>query len=181
MIKGCAPWDDAAALGFIRLPSLLSADACARWARRVDAELDGVEFGRGLIHTVEVPELSACVRPCLAGHALTVSDVWRLMRYCVGQGTGPHQDGTVKHPSSPARGRSCASLLIYLDDGFEGGRTCFVADPRTCSSDSIDMHVIAAVTPRAGDGVLLRPDVWHMGETVEHGVKHLLRADVWAA
>jgi hypothetical protein len=176
-------WDDAAPLGFITLPSLLSADACARWARQVDAELDSVEFGRGLIHTAEVPELSACVRPCLAGHALILSDanVWRLMRYCAGHGTGPHRDGTVGHPSSPARGRSCASLLIYLNDGFEGGRTCFLADPMAACSSGAEPRVIAAVTPRAGDGVLLRHDVWHMGETVLQGVKYLLRADVWAA
>jgi hypothetical protein len=60
------------------------------------------------------------------------------------------------------------TLVVYLNDGFEGGRTVF----------SPKADVAEAVTPVRGWGVCFPHDVRHEGELVRAGRKWVLRTDI---
>jgi hypothetical protein len=102
----------------------------------------------------------------------------RTCRYRAGQRFNIHQDG-VHH-----RGRDCRSLLtfmIYLTDGseFEGGDTLFFAQGPRASVDGTHLEEpIARVRPRAGSLIVFDHRLWHSGETVTAGVKHIVRSDL---
>jgi hypothetical protein len=64
--------------------------------------------------------------------------------------------------------RSIMTLVIYLNDGFEGGKTVFSPKP----------EVAEAVTPVKGAGVCFPHDVRHEGEPVIAGRKWVLRTDI---
>lgn len=89
-------------------------------------------------------------------------DLIETYRYAEGQ----HIDLHIDSPRRLAGGRmSDATLLIYLNDGFDGGRTLF---------PSHDL----AVAPRAGNAVLFAHGVPHAAEAVRSGVKFIARLSV---
>ncbi len=60
------------------------------------------------------------------------------------------------------------TLVIYLNNGFEDGRTLFWPNPNTAE----------AVTPQKGSAVCFPHDVLHEGEAVLRGRKWVLRTDI---
>jgi hypothetical protein len=107
------------------------------------------------------------------GAHVVVSDRWFCHSYGGLPGNtrelGNHMDGTTRLPGSKS-GRSCTTLLIYLNDDFEGGTTTFMS-----GHDGVAVH---SIVPGPGKAVLLRQDTWHSGDLVTSGVKYLLRTDV---
>jgi WD40 repeat protein len=100
----------------------------------------------------------------------------RVCRYRPGQRFGIHQDGV--HHRGP-RCRSLLTFMIYLTDGgdFEGGDTLFYAGgPGTGEGGT--PRVVARVRPRAGSLIVFDHRIWHAGDTVRSGVKHILRSDL---
>jgi predicted 2-oxoglutarate/Fe(II)-dependent dioxygenase YbiX len=87
----------------------------------------------------------------------------RCYRYRVGEYFGPHGDQS--YPGAPGE-RSLLTLMIYLDDGCEGGETAF-----------LDLNKI--IVPRRGRALLFQHMVLHEGRAVTRGVKHVLRTDVF--
>jgi predicted 2-oxoglutarate/Fe(II)-dependent dioxygenase YbiX len=85
----------------------------------------------------------------------------RVYRYEAGHHFGLHSD------QSYTRGvaRSLLTLLLYLDDDFDGGETEFP-----------DQH--ETIFPRAGCALWFQHAVLHAGKAVTRGVKHVLRTDV---
>jgi prolyl 4-hydroxylase len=63
------------------------------------------------------------------------------------------------------RERSLLTLMVYLNEGFEGGATAFH-----------DFGV--AVRPRTGMALLFQHRLLHEGCEVSAGVKYVLRSDV---
>lgn len=103
---------------------------------------------------------------------------FRFCRYRAGQQFRIHQDGV--HHRGPAH-RSGLTFMVYLTDGddFEGGDTVFFATgPAADAAGEAPPPVVARVRPRAGSLILFDHRVWHAGETVSAGVKHILRSDV---
>ena len=104
-----------------------------------------------------------------------INERFRLCRYQPGQRFHIHQDG-VHH-----RGPDCRSMLtfmVYLTDGddFEGGDTLFyAAGPQAGESKS---NLVARIRPRAGSLIVFDHSIWHAGEEVTRGVKHVLRSDL---
>lgn len=96
-----------------------------------------------------------------------LNERFRLCRYAGGQSFRIHQDGA--HAPRPGV-RSRLTVQVYLDDGFRGGRTRFYRGRR---GDSL-----GAVTPRAGTAIVFDHDLWHDGEAVTDGTKHVMRTDV---
>lgn len=86
----------------------------------------------------------------------------RGYRYRAGQVFRPHYDGSYR--PSPTLG-SELTLLLYLNDGFSGGRTRFV-------DDGVD------VVPETGKVLLFAHHLLHEGEEVTSGTKYVLRTDV---
>jgi predicted 2-oxoglutarate/Fe(II)-dependent dioxygenase YbiX len=83
----------------------------------------------------------------------------RFYKYKPGQRFKMHKDG-------PWHENGCTSkltMLVYLNQNFEGGET-----------DFRDFKVL----PRCGDALLFIHDTWHEGVTVRSGVKYVLRSDV---
>lgn len=95
---------------------------------------------------------------------------FRACRYHDGQAFCVHRDG----PHVPSDDvRSHLTLQLYLDDveATAGGRTRFYAD----ASGSTEL---ASIAPRRGNAIVFDHRVWHDGEAVTTGVKHVLRTDV---
>ena len=97
---------------------------------------------------------------------------FRLCRYRPGQSFGLHQDG-VHHRGDGLR--SALTFMVYLTDGasFEGGDTVFHdGGPGTPA------RAIGRVRPRAGTLIVFDHALWHSGEIVLGGTKHVLRSDI---
>lgn len=95
---------------------------------------------------------------------------FRACRYRDGQAFCIHRDG----PHVPSDDlRSHLTVQLYLDDApeCEGGRTRFYADP--CGT-----RQWAAIAPKRGAAIVFDHRVWHDGEAVTAGIKHVLRTDV---
>ncbi len=86
----------------------------------------------------------------------------RCYRYEPGQYFAPHRDGRFRRD---AREASELTLMVYLNDGFEGGTTRFLLE-------GVD------VAPRAGMALLFHHHLLHEGAVVTAGVKYALRSDV---
>jgi hypothetical protein len=169
----------ALATSFRQLPgTVLSVEECTRWITTIDALIAAHPFGCGLSQEVRDADLSARMQGIIeqnVGAPVIVSDRWFCQHYGGLPGNtrelGNHMDGTTRLPGSPS-GRSCTTLLIYLNADFEGGTTTFMSGP---PPDGVAVH---SVVPVPGKAVLLRQDAWHCGDLVTSGVKYLLRTDV---
>jgi hypothetical protein len=62
-------------------------------------------------------------------------------------------------------------VVLYLDEGFEGGRTRFF-EAQTSARATLEIR------PSAGGAAIFPHEIWHEGETVERGIKHVLRSDL---
>mgnify|MGYP000730930096 CR=1 FL=1 len=120
---------------------------------------DDAAWAERLFERLE-PQLPAVVGG-LALHA--VNERLRLYRYAVGQRFAPHMDHWYQ-PTS--RTVSLLTLLVYLNDDFEGGGTRF--------HEQLD----AVVEPVRGTAALFQHKVRHEGEPVRRGTKYALRSDV---
>jgi prolyl 4-hydroxylase len=86
----------------------------------------------------------------------------RVYRYEVGQHFGLHEDQSYFGKDGEM---SLLTLLVYLNDGFEGGETEFPEQQRT-------------VAPVTGAALLFQHRVLHAGNRVSAGTKYVLRTDV---
>ncbi|KAJ1416688.1 hypothetical protein B484DRAFT_315195, partial [Ochromonadaceae sp. CCMP2298] len=132
---------------------------------------------------------------------------WRLFRYFSGAVYRPHIDGAwpgsgLKRPRFISSDyiftddcfgdrQSKLTFLIYLNGGFEGGRTTFflpeghTEGSKVVGGDAQYTGVVHAhsVTPQAGSVLCFRhgdalASLVHEGSNVTHGCKYVLRSDV---
>jgi hypothetical protein len=87
---------------------------------------------------------------------------FRCYRYSPGQRFAPHYDGAFERNDTE---RSLLTLIVYLNEGFEGGETGF-----------LDFDVTAV--PRTGSALLFQHYMLHEGVSVRSGTKYVLRSDV---
>lgn len=92
-----------------------------------------------------------------------INERFRLYRYRAGQRFAPHMDHWYQ-PS--ARSITLLTVLVYLNEGFEGGETSF--------REQVDR----TVTPRTGLAAVFQHKIRHAGEPVVRGTKYALRSDV---
>jgi prolyl 4-hydroxylase len=96
-----------------------------------------------------------------------INERFRYYRYDPGQKFAPHTDGYFQRDNGE---RSQLTLMVYLNDGFEGGSTSFHhLDPT--------LHV----RPVAGMALVFMHRVVHEGAPVIAGRKYVLRTDVMYA
>lgn len=91
-----------------------------------------------------------------------LNERFRFYRYHRGQYFEWHRDGPYCRSSEE---QSVLTLMVYLNDGYAGGRTEFTG---------------AAVEPRRGMVVVFDHDLRHRGALVLAGTKYVLRTDVMA-
>jgi 2OG-Fe(II) oxygenase superfamily/WD domain, G-beta repeat len=119
-----------------------------------------------------------------------VNERFRFCRYAAGQQFHIHQDGVFHRPASADYARSFLTFMIYLSDGetFGGGDTLFYSQGpghlygngsgNAQPEQTEDPPIVARVRPRAGSLILFDHSLWHAGEMVTSGVKHIMRSDV---
>ncbi len=107
----------------------------------------------------------------------SVNERFRFCRYRPGQRFSIHQDGI--HHRGDTR-QSCLTFMVYLTDGseFTGGDTVFYSDGPGGDEFGSGPGIIGRVRPRAGSLILFDHALWHAGEVVTEGVKHIMRSDI---
>ena len=101
--------------------------------------------------------------PVLCGmRAVGANERFRCYRYTPGQQFAAHYDGAY---ARNVRERSLLTLIVYLNDDFEGGRTAF-----------LDYGLEAL--PKTGTALVFQHLLLHEGCTVHAGVKYAMRSDV---
>jgi prolyl 4-hydroxylase len=146
---GPAPAPVTTARGFVMRPDI-------RNNQRV--MFDDHELARLLYTRIE-----RVLPPTLFGMATVgVNERFRCYRYAAIERFAPHLDGAFMRN---ARERSQLTLMVYLNEGFEGGNTRFLDWERE-------------VVPRTGHALLFQHQLWHEGCVVKSGIKYVLRSDV---
>ena len=116
------------------------------------------------------PELAEKLWDKIKDHAPNIDD-WkpyglnerlRYYRYKDGQQFKAHLDGSFKRGEGDL---SLVTMLIYLNEEFEGGETTFVLD-------------FTQVKPKTGMVLLFDHKILHSGMPVINGVKYVLRTDI---
>ena len=64
------------------------------------------------------------------------------------------------------------TILLYLNDSFQGGRTIIVD-----SFDKNDINEI--IKPKSGLCLLIKQNILHYAEEVTSGLKYILRGDIF--
>lgn len=109
-----------------------------------------------------------------------INDRFRVYRYEVGQRFFPHVDVRTAVPGGETR----ASVVIYLNDGFEGGMTRFfeLKDRSSRRGEGrgrkFDNRERFAVRPPVGSAVVFDHLLLHEGAEVTAGFKHAVRSDL---
>ncbi|MCF6441823.1 2OG-Fe(II) oxygenase [Pseudoalteromonas luteoviolacea] len=107
-------------------------------------------------------KLSHMTMPNIEGkRAIGLSPHFRFYRYTPGQKFNMHKDGR----QSVSGGVTMMTLLVYLNDDYEGGCTQF-------RQSNLEVH--AAI----GKSLIFEHHLWHKGNEVLTGVKYVLRTDI---
>ncbi|KAK7485701.1 hypothetical protein BaRGS_00023002 [Batillaria attramentaria] len=105
----------------------------------------------------------------------------RFLRYDAGQFFKPHMDAQYVAESGK---QSYITLLIYLNEGFEGGHTIFLPQHETKSKEGrhIVHHLPAPqVVPVTGSALIFQHDLLNEESVVTSGRKYAVRTDVMYA
>jgi predicted 2-oxoglutarate/Fe(II)-dependent dioxygenase YbiX len=98
--------------------------------------------------------------------ACGVNERFRFYRYHSGQKFSKHRDGSFERTSDET---SWITLMVYLNHGYEGGRTSFFLAGESAPR---------VVEPATGTALFFMHDRLHEGEEVIAGCKYVLRTDV---
>lgn len=128
---------------------------------------DGRDNARSAFEDPTVAELIwkrvAAQIPAREGWAASgINERLRFYRYEPGQRFAFHQDGFYQRSNEE---RSFLTLLLYLNEDFDGGETVFREPPETFA-------------PRTGSVLIFAHEHWHEGRPIERGIKYVLRTDV---
>jgi prolyl 4-hydroxylase len=97
----------------------------------------------------------------LAGYrAIGVNERFRFYRYELGQTFKWHRDGYFERPNGE---RSRLTLMVYLNEGFDGGHTRFEN---------------AIICPATGTALFFVHHLLHEGAIITRGRKYVMRTDV---
>jgi len=107
--------------------------------------------------------IQGALPPVLCGmRAVGANERFRCYRYSPGQQFAAHYDGAYVRNDLE---RSLLTLIVYLNDDFEGGRTAF-----------LDFELEAI--PKVGTALVFQHLLLHEGCLVRSGVKYAMRSDV---
>ncbi|MBC3916425.1 2OG-Fe(II) oxygenase [Undibacterium sp. CY18W] len=142
----------------------------ARLFQRLNLRLD-----QRLNTRLQEHEQAAAIRTIEGWQLHGINERLRFCRYRPHQQFNIHQDGVhFRH----AGYQSKLTFMIYLSDeaDFDGGDTVFFdAGPESASAEA---GILGRITPKAGSLILFDHSLWHAGEVVTRGVKHILRSDL---
>lgn len=90
--------------------------------------------------------------------------------------TYEHSDGT----QQAFKQHSFLTLLIYLNDNFEGGETRFYPDKQHCRflRDIENKQPVHVIEPKQGMATVNIHNILHEGSKVRSGIKYVIRTDI---
>lgn len=169
---------------WVLIPDFMSADECAEQIRRAEALGFGdapINSFRGVVMRKDIrdntrvmlddPDRAHWIWERLAPifpaalampgwRPVGLNERLRYYRYDPGQFFRPHTDGYFARENGD---RSFLTFLVYLNEDFSGGETCFPGE---------------TIRPRSGAALLFSHPVLHESRTLEQGRKYVLRTDV---
>jgi predicted 2-oxoglutarate/Fe(II)-dependent dioxygenase YbiX len=101
-----------------------------------------------------------CVKKLGFWDAIGLNEMFRVYKYEVGQKFKMHMDGSYVRNNEE---QSFYTLMIYLNEDFEGGSTLF------------RQH---EVKPKTGAALIFLHKLRHEGQELKSGVKYVLRTDI---
>jgi len=102
---------------------------------------------------------------------LALNEYFRYYRYTSGQQFKPHRDGKER-----IRGMvSYITLLVYLNEDFEGGETNFI---QSVHRNGDRCRETLSIRPKTGSALLFLHRIVHEGSPIQSGTKYVLRTDV---
>lgn len=107
-----------------------------------------------------------------------INEKFRFCRYRAGQAFQIHQDGAHHRDHGVV---SRVTFLVYLsgEAAFSGGDTVFYAGgPAMADAAGSLPPEMARIKPQAGSLILFDHTLWHAGEAVSAGCKHIMRSDL---
>lgn len=169
----------------LTVPDVLSAEECARLIDRIEElgprtapvnTLAGPQVKLGMRNNERVmfddAELADLLYQRIADrvpsviHGMTAygaNERIRCYRYKQGMRFAPHADAAFHRNDND---QSWYTLIVYLNDGFEGGNTTFIVEPEV------------SIEPERGKALLFQHPLVHEGSEVLSGVKYVVRSDV---
>ena len=105
--------------------------------------------------------------------AIGLNERIRFYRYDIGQKFDWHLDGFYRRPNGE---ESQLTLMVYLNDDFEGGGTSF-----TCGDRDRMRFEPFRVQPSKGAALFFHHRILHRGDPVTAGRKYVLRSDIMYA
>jgi len=93
---------------------------------------------------------------------------------------GSYRRTVIQENGTQVRQHSFLTLLIYLNDDYEGGETLFYSNDDHCRYQRGNDGKTPRFTikPNAGQALINIHNIVHEGSQVTHGVKYVLRTDV---
>lgn len=167
---------------FIEINEFWSDDECNNYIKYIDKvfqdnldeealEIEG--YNRLRVYN---DELSRLVEQRLSDiyniKSIYLGDRWFPTKYIKGGSLGVHSDGSVSDETNV----SVYTLLIYLNDDYEGGRTVFVDD---YDDDEIVTEKSSYIQPKKGKLIMIKQDALHYAEKLVSGIKYIIRGDVF--
>ncbi|MFN3200385.1 MAG: 2OG-Fe(II) oxygenase [Bradymonadia bacterium] len=157
--RGFEPASVTTAMGFAMMPELRNNDRVI---------FDDPELAAQLWPLL--PQWSDPLEPLEVGwRPVGLNERFRLYRYTRGQKFDWHADGAFRRNRLE---RSRQTVLIYLNEGCEGGATEIRTGPR------YQRREVVSVEPRCGRVLRFAHQLIHRGAPVREGIKYVLRTDV---
>ena len=114
-------------------------------------------------------------------------DRLRFYKYSKDEEYPEHMDGSYsrtivdhREPKTTRKQHSFLTLLIYLNDGFQGGETRFFPDKQHCRflRDIENKQPVHVIQPKLGMALINIHNILHEGSRVQSGIKYVLRTDI---
>lgn len=120
---------------------------------------DNFEWANDLFQRVkdEVPQEIRGMKLC------GINERLRCYEYLPGQRFAPHSDGAFFRNEKE---QSFYTYIIYLNEQFTGGETCFLVEPEI------------TIKPKTGSGIFFQHPIIHEGVEVKSGTKYVVRTDL---
>lgn len=168
--------------GYYTIYDGLNDHECFTYKKMIDElfsktpDYDGLEIEGYERMKIRNDELSILITKKLSNYfnisTIEISFYWSPTRYINGGGLYIHSDGSAYDENKS----SSYTILLYLNDDFEGGRTVFVDDYDT--EEVVDENS-EYIVPKTGLILLLDQNKLHFAEKVVSGTKYILRGDVF--
>lgn len=118
-----------------------------------------------------------------------VTPTFRFVKYPEGASVAPHPDtsGGDKHTPVKEPNASLFTILLYLNDGYEGCETCLLPSPKSAPRpenprDDMFPEVCyrrgVPIVPKRGRALVFEHDILHACPPLRKGVKLVIRVDL---